>query len=384
MEIKFRHFEKKEEKKYFGASIMYGHKVVMLIGSVGSGKSTLVNALIHNEVSKQFLSAPAEVSNGTDSKTKQSKVYRVVDRQFAVIDTPGWNDRELSSEQIMDNLYELVRLLYAGVDIIVFCKRMGRFTPQDKENFELIQQLFGEEKMKTNAVYCMTHSEDVVDVDDYLKQPDVLREDRDMVNKFGRKVATSFETSKKIPVDKALEEHYREPSLKRVLDTIDFSPKKLYVNMGVFDKFYASLRSWWHAGKEKLLDMKMVAKRKALWLGSDDCSICLEPIINDAHLLVCGHLYHFDCFSTWHDTCLSKGQKTQTTCPQCRRVIEEASTTWNEEEEEQPDNTQKKKRKVSFSFYKKASKEKIGECHLLIEYTSKETSHCTFNKTTSS
>lgn len=44
-----------------------------------------------------------------------------------------------------------------------------------------------------------------------------------------------------------------------------------------------------------------------------DCSICLDNISNDAHYLLCGHIFHSKCIRKWvihHKT-----------CPMCRATI---------------------------------------------------------------
>ena len=44
-----------------------------------------------------------------------------------------------------------------------------------------------------------------------------------------------------------------------------------------------------------------------------DCSICLDNIIDDAHHLICGHIFHSKCIQNWviyHRT-----------CPMCRASI---------------------------------------------------------------
>lgn len=48
-------------------------------------------------------------------------------------------------------------------------------------------------------------------------------------------------------------------------------------------------------------------------LKKEECSICLEPIINEKKILTCDHIFHIDCIDKWAST--------NPSCPMCRKNI---------------------------------------------------------------
>ena len=59
------------------------------------------------------------------------------------------------------------------------------------------------------------------------------------------------------------------------------------------------------------------------------CSICLENIINNIQTELCGHIFHISCIEQWLNSRNDEEHK-QNTCPECRMVIREYSSSEEE------------------------------------------------------
>eukprot|EP00483_Globobulimina_turgida_P000282 UN00282 len=82
----------KEEKEIYKFSVEsndQSHRIVVLIGNTGDGKSTLGNRL-SGDISLLANNGPFETSNGNQECTTQMKKYNK--NKLCVVDCPGWND----------------------------------------------------------------------------------------------------------------------------------------------------------------------------------------------------------------------------------------------------------------------------------------------------
>lgn len=113
-----------------------GTRNVVLLGEVGSGKSSIVNLIAGKE--------EIEISNDVDGGTLNAACYTLnfgsSDVRVNLWDTPGWNPaREENKKQgkSTKEIEHLLKTLHAaeGIHLLLFCMRAGRATNNLLENY---------------------------------------------------------------------------------------------------------------------------------------------------------------------------------------------------------------------------------------------------------
>eukprot|EP00435_Cladocopium_sp_Y103_P019163 s523_g4.t1 len=112
--------------------------VLVLSGITGHGKSTLGNALTERENFR--------VSSGLSSETKFAKHEDMLldGKKYRVIDTPGFNDTDLSTEENWSRFAEFADLAPAGIDVFLHLVEWGRFNEEKARALRCLQEVAGE------------------------------------------------------------------------------------------------------------------------------------------------------------------------------------------------------------------------------------------------
>jgi len=76
---------------------------LIVVGSVGAGKSTLVNMLFNDDISPDSCSSPAPVSFSAESCTKTTNFYFNAKLGISLMDTIGFGDHKLTECPICSN-----------------------------------------------------------------------------------------------------------------------------------------------------------------------------------------------------------------------------------------------------------------------------------------
>ena len=133
------------------ASALAQPKRFVMIGLTGAGKSTLGNCILNNKGDIRYIHDwPFETSDGTQGCT-QEFTLRQNDR-FMVLDTIGFNDADMSDQQIIDMFRRKLQKLDGQVDALIFVQRVGRFDKQTVDFYKWVHERVLDRQCVNNSV----------------------------------------------------------------------------------------------------------------------------------------------------------------------------------------------------------------------------------------
>ncbi|XP_062311446.1 uncharacterized protein LOC134016028 [Osmerus eperlanus] len=152
------------------------NKTILLVGQTGTGKSTMINALVNYVMGVEFDDEvwfeiiQEEKICQTKSQTSTVTVYETfgfeghrVPYSLTIIDTPGFGDTEgVQKDEIFEKLHDLFRS-WKGIreiDAVGFLVKADTNRLDDKLRyvFDAVVSLFGKD-MKNNIVFLITYSD---------------------------------------------------------------------------------------------------------------------------------------------------------------------------------------------------------------------------------
>lgn len=117
-----------------------------MVGKTGVGKSAVGNTTLGETTFTSKLSS-SSVTLVCD------KNKRNVDGQMvAVIDTPGLFDTKSTQEEIVNEIKKCITFSAPGPHAFLIVIQLGRFTDEEKEAVNILQQIFGKEAEKYTIV----------------------------------------------------------------------------------------------------------------------------------------------------------------------------------------------------------------------------------------
>jgi len=131
-------------------------KNILMVGTSGSGKSTISNVLFNYNVDYKSLYLPYPISEELTGQTKDVVFQTSPATCLKIIDSPGLNDNK-NKEIVMNAIYIISLLLLEGLDYIIITLGETRISQEAINVLKVIKGLTTNININNNIIFIKTH-----------------------------------------------------------------------------------------------------------------------------------------------------------------------------------------------------------------------------------
>lgn len=131
-------------------------RAVVVIGTTGTGKSTIINMLLNNDFSKDSCISPCSVGESAQSVTKTHSWWVSCKHERMFADTIGFINPDNPDIEICVQLKKLINAIEVGIHCVIIVVKYGRISREERANLETMRALFDESFAK-HCVLVLTH-----------------------------------------------------------------------------------------------------------------------------------------------------------------------------------------------------------------------------------
>lgn len=295
-------------------------KIIIVVGSTGTGKSTIINMLYNNGITIEDCEGPLKTAPTAASVTTAT-TWRMSTQGDVYCDTVGFGDHTKDDCVLAYELKKFLRTCQCGVHCIIIVTKYGRLSHEERCNLKLIAELF-DRRWRQNCIMVLTYYGGYCDeisrknaLESWLGEDDP--EVQNFVQKIGRRVILTDNSLERHEEDNREIRLYCLEKLKAFIATCDTLVGPAPVDFIEICKLILEHMFLFYRlsnATEKVNNIMKYLLKQQHSLKFDLCCICLEEM----SLIT---IARTNCSHAFHTHCIEKCLKNDAHCPRCHETV---------------------------------------------------------------